>query len=410
MFVDFNKTFNDESENKSQLDVPAEFIKYMNRTVPEGVKYDLDKNGNCVIIEDNNEFTIGGFHFQLDEEDSKILGKNYTLQDVKNYSYNYQKPILLRLKKEGIILLNGQEFSTEKLSYNPLNPIKYISESLYMMPPKFSTSSKVKIGCEKYEKELIVHRVPHKSVSVLALESEKNQSLYIKILSDSKKENVTFTLSIKLENARTVREIVESISIYNSFYEGTGKLFGKEIKTNFRNGTENKYDEKSAIFWEKLLKIENLLDVQFIVPDQNIDLNTFYLVEQLYQNLVNRIPTKNTSSIDSIDGEWEIEPLRDLINKPIYFEFETTNTIELFGVKLKLPAIIGVFNAVIKEIKNKGTGQEIVLADEDANKKRYSSIQLLKNEEEMKKIREERDNNKRLDLFKKAKFPREYIE
>ena len=127
MFVDFNRVFKNKSQ--TQLSVPSAFINYMNRSLPEGVKYVVDEDGNCVITGTDNSISIGGFSFELTDEQKRILGKNYTDKDVYDYFYNIQKPIPLTMIKDGYILLNGHEFPVEKMAYNPLAPIKYVSGS-----------------------------------------------------------------------------------------------------------------------------------------------------------------------------------------------------------------------------------------------------------------------------------------
>ena len=61
MFVDFNRVF--KSKPQSQLSVPSAFIDYMNCSLPEGIKYVADENGNCFIVGTGESCSIGGFLF-----------------------------------------------------------------------------------------------------------------------------------------------------------------------------------------------------------------------------------------------------------------------------------------------------------------------------------------------------------
>ena len=74
MFVDFNRVF--KSNPQSQFAVPPAFIEYLNRSLPEGVKYVADEKGNCVITGTDKSFTLGGFSLDLTDEQKKILGKS----------------------------------------------------------------------------------------------------------------------------------------------------------------------------------------------------------------------------------------------------------------------------------------------------------------------------------------------
>ena len=47
MFVDFNRVF--KNKPQTQITAPAALVNYMNQSLPEGVKYVAQENGNCVI-------------------------------------------------------------------------------------------------------------------------------------------------------------------------------------------------------------------------------------------------------------------------------------------------------------------------------------------------------------------------
>ena len=105
MFVDFNKVFKDEPQ--SQMSIPQPLVDYMNKLLPEGIRYVADENGNYVITGETDSLSLGGFIFNPTERQKKILGENYTQQDVLDYFYNSQKAMPLALEKEGYFLLNG---------------------------------------------------------------------------------------------------------------------------------------------------------------------------------------------------------------------------------------------------------------------------------------------------------------
>ena len=193
MFVDFNRVF--KNKPQTQITVPNALVSYMNKSLPDGVKYVVDKNGNCVISSDAESISIGGFVFKPTDEQKRTLGKKYTQQDVIDYLYNTQKPIPLTLQKEGYIKLNGQEFPIDKMSYNPLNPVKYVSGTLYMYPHPFPEPFQITVGCEKYERSLLVSRVPHNSINIGAFESDKNDPLPIKYYLDKNNHHLRATSS-----------------------------------------------------------------------------------------------------------------------------------------------------------------------------------------------------------------------
>lgn len=410
MFVDFNKVFNNKPQ--TQIALPPALVAYMNKSLPVGVKYIVDDEGNCTIDSENDSCTIGGFIFNPNEEQKKVLGKNYTLDDVLKYLYNWQKPIPVILQTDGYIILNGKEFPVDKISFNPLNPIKYVSGSFYIYPHPLPDPFLMTVGCDKYKRQLSISRVPHNSVDIAAFESRREEPLYISYLVNEKTHALTFNISFNLKYAKSVRDMVESTMIYNAFFDGKGLLMGRHLKARINKTGGTRYDDDSAIFWEKVLMIEKLLKVHFEPPQENVDIETICLVEQLYQNLVNKLPTRNNQTINSINGNSDgakIEAnINDFIGKPVYFEFEAMSHIELFGVKKELPTLIGIINAVCSEYSTHGKEKKLVLVDESKEKKRYTSIMYFKSEKELNEYIK-MDHNKRIEQFRDAKKPYEYI-
>ena len=410
MFVDFNRVFKNKSQ--TQLSVPPVFINYMNRLLPEGVKYVVAEDGNCVITGTDNSISIGGFSFELTDEQKRILGKNYTDKDVYDYFYNIQKPIPLTMIKDGYILLNGHEFPVEKMAYNPLAPITYVSGSFCMFPPEFPDPFEIKVGCDKYERTLTVSRIPHNSVSILAFESRKEDPLNIQYFVDKKKQSLTLNISLNLEKAESIKDIVESTSIYNAYVEGNGTLLGHKLDAKLCTDNVKKFNENSILFWEKVLKIEDYLEVSFIPPKGNVDSHTICLVEQLYQNFINKIPIRDNRKINHIDGKWDNEDTENNINEsignPLFFEFEVLSNIDLFGIRIELPSLVCVFNAVLQDYVTKGEKQQLLLADESKEKERYTSIMCFKTDEELAEYKA-KGNDEIINIFRDAKRPQEYL-
>lgn len=410
MFVNFNKAFNSKPETK--ISIPPALIQHLNKSLPSDMEYIVNDDGNCAVTSKSGNFNIGGFIFKITESQRKILGTNFTNEDLFQYFYNSQKPIPLELEKDGYILLNGKEFPIEKLNYNPYVPIKHVKGKFMMYPPKFSNSFIIKVGNEKFERELEVTRIPNESVSAVAYESKRDNALYVKYIIDNEEPNFSFTISFDLSKARNVEDIVESTSIYNSFVDNRGRIFETIIKANEKSNAR-KFDERSILFWEKVLKIEKILAVRFIPTKEDIDFETICLVERLYQNLVNNIPVRDNQTIDAINGEWNFkkskEEIKNSIGHPIFFEFEATNDIELFGVKINLPCLIEVFDSILSGFEINDGKHKIILSDVSEDKNRYTSMLCFKNEKELKEFKE-KDVNERTNLFKQAKKPQEFLD
>ena len=133
-----------------------------------------------------------------------------------SYSYNSQNPIPLQLKKEGYILLNGEDFPIDKIRYNPYCPVTIVSGKMFMYPPKFPKPFTLTIGGKKYSRQLTFHRIPNESVHIAAFESQNEQPLMVQYFLDQPKHTISFNISFNLPYATTVRDVVESTSIFNS--------------------------------------------------------------------------------------------------------------------------------------------------------------------------------------------------
>lgn len=383
MFVDFNKVFS--KDTPANVTIPNALVEYLNKSLPEGVKYTATPNGECEIIGDGAEgYTLGGFLFKPDKETMKILGEKFTQIDVMNYSYNAQKPIELKLAKEGFVILNGKEFPVEKLKYNPMIPFKYKEGSFFAVPSKFPPAFDLVVGDGKYQKVFKVSRVPNESLTESAFESDENEAIIIKYFLDSKDHKFSMNISLKLKNAKTIRDVVESVRLYNSFIDGRAEISG--IKLNpIKEAAAKRFDENSALFWEKLLQIEEELDVCFDPPQDDVDYETMCDVEQIYQNIVLKTPIRSREVINSIDGDWEIDKseIENVKNRQLYFEFQSDFEISLFGVQKIVPAFVGVFNALVSNYSvNKKGKKKITLCDVDENHKRYVSVLAFKDEKE----------------------------
>lgn len=409
MFVDFNRVF--KTKPQTQLTAPEALVNYLNQSVPEGIKYEINEDGDCVITGDGDAISIGGVIFNPSDKQKKILGKNYSGQDVVNYSYNSQQPIELILQREGYIKLNGQEFPVEKISYNPLNPVQFISGSFRMFPYPFPKPFVVTVGCDKYNRDLLVKRVAHNSIYTMAFESDQNDSLCIKYYLNQRNHSFKITMSFDLKNAKTIRDIVESTMIYNAFLDGKGSFMGHQLHDAHTEKDSIRFDDNSAKFWEKVLQVEQALNVHFTPPQDDVDFETMCLVEELYQNLINKTPIKENQVIDSINGKWISSGLskeiRDSIGKPALFEFVAVKHMNLFGVQKDLPALLQVFNAALADYHP--TQNKISVVDESSEKQRYTSSLCFLNDEELEMYRLQ-DHNQIISAFKDAKRPQEFLE
>ena len=130
MFVDFDKVFNRKPQ--TQMKVPEALVQTLSEHLPTGLQYVAAEDGSCRIISaEKKPIIIGGFLYEPTAQQRQILGENYTVQDVLDYSYNAQQWIHLSLKRDGYILLNGEEFPVEN---SHKRPMLFASSTFFPMP------------------------------------------------------------------------------------------------------------------------------------------------------------------------------------------------------------------------------------------------------------------------------------
>lgn len=403
MFVDFDQVFNDKTNSQSRI--PEATIEYLNSKLPEGLKYERTEDDQLIVTSEGKKLVFGGWKLAPNEEQKKVLGEHFADEDIINYSYNAQQPIALKLKKDGYITINGNEFPVSDLRYNPLIPMKYENGSFCLIPMKFPSPFQVAVGCDGYEQNLTVSRVPNESIDVMEFESSKDHCLVMNFKVNQATQKMTIRLSYNSLKAKTIREIVESIKIYNAYMVGKGYFCHKKLESEVIEKDAGKIDSILEQFWEKALLVEEELDLKFVPPQSSLDGETVQIVDMLYQNLVKHNPIKSKDKLKQLDGKWDALEKKEIEEKkctPLYFEFESTAAFNLFEIEFCLPGIIGIFDAVIKELREQGDSQQLILEDAASNRPRYAVKLWCKTTEEVKRYRTE-DHDELLDAFHKAK-------
>ena len=411
MFASFNDVF--KSKSLREQKVPDVTLKYLSNSLPKGVKYVSDEHGNLTITSsDGSKITIGGFNVTVTDEMRSVLGNQYSTAQIAKYAYNTQEKIAMNLKEDGIIIVNGERMPVEKFAYNMFDNFSYINSKFYMVPPKFPEPFELELGCEKYKRKLSFQRVPYASLDKSKFQSVNKDPLRMEFIVCEEDYSVKMTLGFDLKKANTVKDIVETVFIYNAYCDGKGLLMGHPVGRTQDKADDKKFDEKSAQFWEKVLEIEEKLNLKFIPPKDDIEFETICLVEQLYQNLICKKPVKQREIITSIISDMNVKEgvnLDELIGKQIFFQYNATTTFELFEKKLSLPAILGIFNSTFKSYEILDDKTKIILGIKDKNQKPFTAILCFASDSDLNEyVKENPDCYE--NILSNAKFPQEYLE
>lgn len=406
MFASFNDVF--KSKSLREQKVPDVTLKYLSNSLPKGVKYVSDEHGNLTITSsDGSKITIGGFNVTVTDEMRSVLGNQYSTAQIAKYAYNTQEKIAMNLKEDGIIIVNGERMPVEKFAYNMFDNFSYINSKFYMVPPKFPEPFELELGCEKYKRKLSFQRVPYASLDKSKFQSVNKDPLRMEFIVCEEDYSVKMTLGFDLKKANTVKDIVETVFIYNAYCDGKGLLMGHPVGRMKDKADDKKFDEKSARFWEKVFEIEEKLNLKFIPPKTDIEFETICLVEQLYQNLICKKPVKQREIITSIISDMNVKEgvnLDELIGKQIFFQYNATTTFELFEKKLSLPAILGIFNSTFKSYEILDDKTKIILGIKDKNQKPFTAILCFASDSDLNEyVKENPDCYE--NILSNAKFP-----
>lgn len=408
VFANFNDAF--KGKPLSERKVSKVMLDYLSNELPNGVKYISDAHGNLIMVSENTSMKLGGFRLIITDEIKKALGENCTQNAIMQYAYNAQKEIPLELEKDGFIEVNGEEVAIEKIHKNLFRPVKYTNCKWYVKPQDFPPPFEITISGNEYTRKMRVHRVPHESLNVYAFESEITAPLIIKFYMDIENGKLHLTISYDLRYAVTVRDMVESIFIYNAFVDGKGKFINSDV-TIPSIDSEKKFSEQSAEFWRKVLLIEEKLQLKFVPPEGDVEFATMLEVEKLYQNLIKHQAIKENQIVNSITANLNMvegKEIVDSIGKDMYFQYIADLKFSLFGEKFSLPAILGIFNCHILSIEKNKKKTKLIFADETNGKKAYTSVLCFANDTEMENFQKTVNENY-MNVLIDAKFPQEYL-
>lgn len=403
----FNKTFKNTTRTGSVL--PKEYVDYLSKSAPQGTKYIPDTNGYVILTPTGDSTSISGFTFDPSLEQKHDLGDTFSPNDLLNYIYNSQQPMKIKLLKPGMLVINGAEFPVEKIAYMPRRDIVYGEGIVEVFPQPFPGPFDVVISNSQYSVSLKVMRKPNRSISEELYESAEDSILSLRFIINRADETVKMTLNFAFSKAKTVREVVECMSIVNSWGKGESIINGRPFPYQPVDDQANLPNETTVVFWEKVLAVESSLGEHFDIPEKAPSMETISAVEMLFQGLVNLTPVICKEQIDSVTSEVDETSIKPPpINQELLVEMCCTFETEVLGRILSLPAIIMVFNAQLSKIERKGNKQTIVLSDVSEEKRRYTVVLPFKDKDSLLAY-QSKDQQQKIEAFRTAKLPSDYL-
>lgn len=283
------------------------------------------------------------------------------------------------------------------------------------IPEQFDISIATEDG--RYERKLTMHQEPYLSLDKMRFKSEDKQPLQLEVITSADNGGGTITANLRLKYADTIRDIVESIFIFNDIADGKAKLDRHTFQCGFSKGSIQKFNTKTAAFWEKVLQVEEYLGIHFMVPKGDTEYTEICDVEWLYRNLICNLPIRKNQRLASVSGAFGFnindEGLKELENKgDLFFRYQTTCEMNLFGQKIKLPALCGMFNSAVKKIEKLNNGKvRIYFKDKGPNEPSYTSVLCFKDEDSLIMFEDEKRKDGSLEkALEDAKLVDEYLD
>lgn len=401
MFSNFKTAFKEQP--LYQIKIPQAVLAAISKDLPEGFKYVELESGYCGI-ETDKEFIISFDNINLTEKAKRILPKNPTMKDIWSYAYNTQQKLELLPDENGCCFINGQAIKMEDFIKAPLQNVEYEGSSFYMVPPPFPEPFSITVGAEEKNISVLMQRQPWESLTEAKFSSVNDSAIKVSYIFDEMTQQITFSISSDIGNAKSVREIIDANHICNAFLQGEGLIMGSKIA---KVGKKKDYriSDDVIIFWNKVLELEEYFGVNFD-PREGLTEDTINEVEELYRGIIQKKAFRRNETINDVTGSYSkiSAEVHEMIGKEIYFEMSSLEATMLFGVEIKWFMLLGIFNATVKSIdalKKDGSDNVKMALKPSSGKKIYSSVMLFKNEEE---LRQYKDNPEHINLLRDAEL------
>lgn len=395
MFSNFKDTF--IRKQQYTIEPPKAVLDAISEDLPKGFYYIHDHEGLCRLE------TIEGFDLQsgkicLPEEARAVLPKSYTLNDIMAYAYNSQSDITFMPDSDGCFTVNGKKIKAIDIVKAPMRDIHFENVKFLLKPESFPKPFKLKVGCTRFEMELLVKRIPNNSLDIHEYKSIDDKPISIGYKVNSNKSGkFLLTINVDIKKAKNALEIVQAYHIYNAFMDGQGMINDSKCILD-SPAFANKISEDTIEFWNKLVSIERYLETQFDISD-GITVSDAKKVEEIYQCFIEKKPYKNYKIYNSVKGNGRFEQFKEKIDngEEIYFEYVASGKEKLLKKEIDLKILVGIFGAMFDRKRtpvSREIGEFEIFLTTAPQKKMYESIMLFVTEEELNIFRKSSEHIK----------------
>ena len=382
MLGNFRKLFVDMPHADSAI--PSGILQAMEYDLPEGYSYEDLGNGICFLkIPSGTSIKAKIF---IEGATKEKLHKCQYLDDYYNYAINLQRPIVLLPDDNGLYYFDEQAFSINQIMSMPLQDMKVKDGSFELKVPRFEYEISVKMSLFDKERIIKLKRVSYDSLDNFKFVSDEKKGFVITMIINKTEPTVNISVFTDIVNAGSVKNVCDSIFWFNGFAKGEIIMYDQRMNPN-NKAHITPYDDESVQFWNQLLELEKIFNVNFDVT-QGIYERDVIRVRELYRSLVEKKPFRKNESVSQLEAstidEKEIN-IGAVVGQNIFFRFLTRQSNFVMGVKLNYVGIKYIFNAKITtyEYKEKTKKYVVLLENGQKNSPMFTSTLYFQNESEL---------------------------
>lgn len=233
----------------------------------------------------------------------------------------------------------------------------------------------------------------------LEIRSQNKSVVSMQLLMFEGQHKMQFTYNIHLENAVSMEMLIME---YKRTLAFVNVLFIKEKNIPERDEMID-FFEKSIRRFEKLVELENVLNIKILPESIKNEHDTDYLTEKLYLMLVKK---KKIRSNDRLNFVEKVQISDGEVGKEIFAAYINKIDCELYEQKFTIYTVNCIFNAIISKIEEDDNGERKVYFTDTDVKPMYRAYAGLLSEQEAEK--EQKNIMSKIQEYKDAKKINEY--
>lgn len=385
-------------KNQNNVDgfLPESVLNYLNDQWEGKLKYQyIDDAYILTPTEERIEIKIENFSVENLDEIEKVCGKkNIPLNEIFKYSYNSQKPIVLKPLDDFAHYVNDIKVDIEKMGIYRQGQVNFKEGKIILVPEKMNNKISIKIGNgeESHKHDLI--QKPIDSLDKKLFVTSNTSKIHIEFVFEETKVKCHMRVNDKnidsYEEYITVLEFMQSMFDKGMFINDS-RIFYPQEKTDDYNSREELIN-----FYKMVVEIEKKLETHFPVKSiTNTDYENVYL---LYNTLVLKKPVKKYQNILNLSYDKaklvdeEIDELKKHTGKKIFVEYYETKTLKLFSQELELCQIKAIFNLMVESVEENSKENKLYVNFKNNEEKKFISILIFKDMDELRSFQEVEDH------------------